>query len=124
MQFHKIWTEQCAATRIIKEQYGIQNALSYVIGEKLMRFVAAAEDHPEFAQQLPQFLSEIRSIFTPEEIDEYLDSFEHQKILAPVPEYDEEEEGETADDLLDNPVTTAEEILRFARIRTMLQAGQ
>jgi hypothetical protein len=50
-EFH-IWIEQCEATETIRERFGLQNALDYLIGEKLFYFVAAAEQHPEFAAEL------------------------------------------------------------------------
>jgi hypothetical protein len=31
IQFHKIWIEQCEATEGIRENYGLQNALDYLI---------------------------------------------------------------------------------------------
>ena len=43
-----------------------------MVGEKLLAFAEAAEEHPEFARALPQFISELRRMFTPEEIDEHL----------------------------------------------------
>jgi hypothetical protein len=38
-QFHKIWVQQCRATRGIKRRFGVKSALDYLIGEKLMNFV-------------------------------------------------------------------------------------
>jgi hypothetical protein len=35
IQFHKIWIDQCEATEGIREHFGLQNALDYLIGEKL-----------------------------------------------------------------------------------------
>ena len=35
IEFHKIWIEQCEATETIRERFGLQNALDYLIGEKL-----------------------------------------------------------------------------------------
>jgi hypothetical protein len=36
MDFHKIWQEQCEATRTIRERFGVENALDYLVGEKLL----------------------------------------------------------------------------------------
>ena len=47
--FHKIWIEQCEAAQGIKEQYGVNKAMGYLIGEKLMGFVQAADRDNEFA---------------------------------------------------------------------------
>ena len=59
MRFEKIWVEQCRATRGIRRRFGAKSALDYLIGEKLIRFAEAAEQHPEFAQELPRFLAAI-----------------------------------------------------------------
>ena len=48
-EFHKIWIEQCAATEEIRERFGLENALDYLIGEKIFSFVMAAERDPDFA---------------------------------------------------------------------------
>ena len=47
--FHKIWIEQCEAAEGIKERYGVNKAMGYLIGEKLMGFVQAADRDNEFA---------------------------------------------------------------------------
>jgi len=83
MQFHKIWIDQCEATKGIRERFGMKSALDYLIGEKLFHFVQAAEQHPEFAAELPAFLAEIERLFKPEEIGEYLDYLEKTKYLVP-----------------------------------------
>ncbi len=123
IQFHKIWIEQCAATKDIRDRFGMKSALDYLIGEKLFHFVQAAEQHPEFATELPAFLAEIARLFKPEQIREYLDYLERTKYLAPQEpafDVDEPEEGED-EEWLDNPIIGAEELLRFSRIRQLLQ---
>src|SRR5258708_22052491 len=72
-QFHRIWIEQCAATKDIREAFGLKNALDYLIGEKLFTFLLISERDPAFATELPAFVSEIRRIFSAEEIHEDLD---------------------------------------------------
>src|SRR6516162_504085 len=67
IQFHKIWIDQCQATKGIREWFGMKSALDYLIGEKLFHFVQAAEQHPEFAAELPAFVAEIERLFQPEE---------------------------------------------------------
>jgi hypothetical protein len=124
IQFHKIWIEQCEATEGIRERFGLNNALDYLIGEKLFHFVHASEQHPEFAAELPAFVAEIRRLFTAAEIRDYLDHLERTKYLAP-PEPDLDIDGldeETEEELWpENPVTGAEELLRFSRARQLLQ---
>ena len=126
IEFHKIWIEQCDATKEIHDLFGLQRALDYLIGEKLFSFVHAAERTPEFAAELPHFVNEIRRIFTAREIRSYLDDLERTKFLSP-PELDGEDSDLDEDDfediIPDNPVLGAQEILRFARIKEMLQAA-
>ena len=83
IEFHKIWIDQCAATEGIRDRFGLEDALDYLIGEKLFTFLMASEQDPQFAAELPAFVDGIRRIFTPEEIRIYLDDLERTKFLAP-----------------------------------------
>jgi hypothetical protein len=125
-EFHKIWIEQCAATENIREQFGTKNALDYLIGEKLFTFVMASEQDADFARELPAFVAAIQRLFPAEEIRGYLDHLQRTKFLAsPEPEIEmEDDEGKQVDEELwpDNPVLGAQELLRFSRIRQLLQA--
>ena len=124
IQFQKIWIEQCKATEEIRDQFGLQRAMDYLIGEKLFSFVMAAEQHPEFAAELPQFVAEIQRLFTAQQIWNYLDNLEQTTFLSPPEAVDDSDlaaEG-SEDEPLDNPVLGAQELLRFARIKEMLQS--
>jgi hypothetical protein len=118
--FHKIWIEQCAATEDIRERFGANNALDYLIGEKLFTFVTASEQDADFAAELPAFVAAIQRLFSAEEIRAYLDHLERAKFLAP-PET-EIEEGDQEEPWPANPVLGAAELLRFSRIRQLLQS--
>jgi hypothetical protein len=104
IRFHKIWVQQCRATRGIKRRFGVKSviqglrpaklheneskplhvfnglahvfdpALDYLIGEKLMNFADAAQGHPEFAAELPRFQAAVWNIFNPYELAGYLSS--------------------------------------------------
>jgi hypothetical protein len=123
IEFHKIWIDQCDATQDIRERFGLQDALDYLIGEKLFTFLMASERDPQFAAELPAFVDQIRRVFTFEEIRTYLDHLERTKFLAPldtdleIEDPDDEIEGEP---WLENPVMGAEELLRFSRGRQLL----
>ena len=122
-EFHKIWIEQCAATEGIRERFGLESALDYLIGEKIFSFVMAAERDPDFAAELPGFIAEIRRLFTAQEIHTYLDELERTKFLAPGEldgEHDPDDEAEE-EPWPDNPVLGAQELLRFSRVRQLLQ---
>ena len=122
IQFHKIWIDRCEATEGIRERFGLDDALHYLIGEKLFSFVHAAEDDPDFAAELPAFVAEIRRIFTPTEIRDFLDELDRTKFFAPAePDDNDLDDGDEEELWQPNPVLAAEELLRFARIRQLLQ---
>ena len=124
-EFHKIWIEQCAATEDIRETFGLDNALDYLIGEKLFTFLLVSERDPEFAAELPAFVAGIRRLFSATEIHAYLDHLERTKFLAPQePDLGTDDLGEELDEepCLENPVMGAEELLRFSRVRQLLQS--
>ena len=41
----KIWIEQCEAARTIEDEFGTDKALAYLIGEKFLNFLEAADRH-------------------------------------------------------------------------------
>jgi hypothetical protein len=71
--FHEIWIEQCEAARDIREAFGLQKALGYLIGEKLLNYIRAADQESAFAGELPRFVEEIQRIFDRAEVQTYLD---------------------------------------------------
>jgi hypothetical protein len=62
MNLHKIWIEQCEAARGIEDEFGTQQALSY-LGEKFLNYLDAAERDADFRAEIPAFTAEIKSIF-------------------------------------------------------------
>lgn len=72
MRFEKIWIEPCRATKAIKRRFGATSRLDYVIGEKLIAFADAATNDPEFARELPRFLSAVWQMFNQFEIAGYV----------------------------------------------------
>ena len=98
--------------------------MDYLIGDKLFAFVEAAEQDSEFARVLPAFVAGIQRLFSAAEIRAYLDDLERTKFLAPPEsETETEDEEEEVDDKPwpANPVLGAQELLRFSRIRQLLQ---
>jgi hypothetical protein len=64
IQFHMIWREQIGAVAAIRSHHGEEAAFDYIVDEKLMNYAEAAEDRPEFAQELPRFVAAIRDAFS------------------------------------------------------------
>jgi hypothetical protein len=87
-------------------------------------FLMASESDRQFAAEVPAFIAEIHRIFTAAEIRGYLDHLENTKFFAPLdPDLDaDDSDDETEDEpWLENPVLGAEELLRFSRLRQLLQ---
>lgn len=87
-KFEHIWRDQCEATISIKARYGEQAAFDYLVGEKLLHFVSAARDHPEFASQLPAFVMEIRQLFPGDTMRSHLEILE-ARLVAKVHDADD-----------------------------------
>src|ERR1700693_709548 len=91
-KMHEIWIEQCDAAQDIKRRYDLKAAFDYVVAEKLLNFASAAADRPEFARELPRFVSEVRRLFTSEEIRTHIARVErehHEKDAAVARDDDE-----------------------------------
>jgi hypothetical protein len=98
-RFQDIWIEQCLAARSIKDQFRLKDAFDYLVGEKLMTYADAASTRPEFARELPQFMSEVRRIFSAKEIAEHLARIEQEELQdAELAMEEPEDDGETEDD--------------------------
>jgi hypothetical protein len=116
---HKIWIEQCEAAQTIKARFGLTAAFDYLVGEKLMSFANAASRHPDFARELPRFVSTVRRMFTPDEIDAQLAQIERSQNERNVDVLEEEEE----DDLLrEGPAAVAECVQQFMLVKELLTA--
>ena len=113
------WTEQCEAAGAIRARYGLKAALDYLVTEKLLNFADAAVSHPDFAQELPAFVAEVRRIFAPHEVAQHLDVIEQAQVAeaAAAPDPDDDFGNEP-------PALLAARAARFATIKQVLVAGQ
>ena len=115
---HQNWIEQCEAARSIRERFGLQAAFDYAVGEKLMNFASAARDYPAFARELPRFVSEVRSMFSVNEIRSHLARLERGQTER------DAETRETDEDEFhyESPARAAERARQFATIKDLLTA--
>jgi len=117
-KFHQIWIEQCEAARGIRERYGLEAAFDYAVGEKLMNFASTARDRPAFARELPRFVSEVRHMFSADEIRTHLGRLEREQA-----ERDADTRDADEDVILDeSPAEAAERVMLFATIKDLLTA--
>ena len=79
----KIWIEQCEAARAIEVEFGVPKALAYLIGEKFLNFLEAADDDAEFRAELPAFVAEIKTIFERFQLAEYLEAARQTEPFDP-----------------------------------------
>jgi hypothetical protein len=61
---------------------GVDSALEYLVGEKLMHFAQAAEERAEFVAELPAFAREVRSIFSLRELEAYFAKLDAAELDA------------------------------------------
>ena len=115
-RWHEVWKEQCEAAGSIRLQYGVASAFDYVVGEKLLNFAEAAEEHPEISRALPQFVSELRRMFTPEEIKEHLARVESARLQRAM------EAMDVYDPALDDLAAADAEAQRFEFVKELLTA--
>ena len=83
MKPHKIWIEQCDAARGIEDEFGTQKALAYLVGEKFINFLEAAEDDTDFRAEIPAFVAEIKTIFERWQLAEYLEKARQKEPFDP-----------------------------------------
>jgi hypothetical protein len=92
----EIWIEQCEATKQIEAEFGTQNALGYLIGEKFLNFLQAAETNAEFRAEIPAFVGGIKTIFETWQLAEYLEVARQSEPFDPSL-YEPLDEEEAAD---------------------------
>ena len=113
---HEIWIEQCEAARNINARYGLKAAFDYIVGEKLLNYAEAASRHPQFATALPQFVSEVRRMFSPENTRTNLARLERE-----LSKKGEDEEDEF---FSETSTAAAERTQRFTIIQELLTADK
>jgi hypothetical protein len=93
MNLCKVWIDQCEAARRIEDEFGTPEALTYLVGEKFLNFLEAAETHPDFLAEVPSFVAEITTIFEPWQLAEYLETARQSEAFDPTL-HDEDEDPE------------------------------
>jgi hypothetical protein len=83
MNLCKIWMEQCEAARAIEDEFGTQKALAYLIGEKFLNYLETAEKDSTFQAELPAFVAEIKRLFEPWQLAEYLEKARQSEPFDP-----------------------------------------
>ena len=69
---HEIIAEWIEAARGIEDDYDVAKAMGYLIGEKFLNFLEVAEKDSEWRETIPTFVTEIKALFEPWKITEFL----------------------------------------------------
>ena len=115
--WHQIWVEQCDAAETIKLRFGLKAAFDYAVAEKLLNFAEAATRHPEFARELPRFVSRVRQLFTAQELEVHLARIEHERHELDMAAMEDDEPP------FENPAAALERTRQFDLIRELLTAN-
>jgi len=91
----RVWVEQCDAARAIEDEFGTDRALAYLVGEKFINFLSAAETDEGFRAEIPAFVAEIRKLFERWQLAAYLDTARKTERFDPS-DYDDPGEAEFA----------------------------
>jgi hypothetical protein len=82
-EMHKIWIEQCEAARGIEDEFGTDKALDYLIDEKFLNFLEAAETNADFRAEIPAFVAKIKTIFERWQLAAYLETVRETGLFDP-----------------------------------------
>ena len=122
MDFHKIWIEQCEAAEQIEGEFGTQKALDYLVGEKFLDFMEAAENDRNFRDEIPGFVAKINGIFEHWQLAQYLETARETEPFDPALfEDDDETEPEEVEEMRqDNIRRCTRDLLLVERARDWL----
>lgn len=97
---HEIWIEQFEAAENIEDDFGTQKALEYLVGEKFLNFLEAAETDADFRAEVPAFVAKIKTLFEQWQLAAYLESARETDPFDPsLFEGDDEFDAEEVEDM-------------------------
>src|SRR5208282_3539830 len=70
----EIIESQVDAARNILEGFGTEKAMGYLIGEKFLNFLEVAETDRTWWQAIPAFVAEIKAMFEPWQLADFLNT--------------------------------------------------
>ena len=78
----EIIADWCQAARGVEDDFGREEAMGYLIGEKFLNFLETAETDREWREAILLFVAEIKSIFERWQLAEYLDTPRRLGVLG------------------------------------------
>ena len=70
----EIIQSQSDAAKNILDDFGPEKAMGYLIGEKFLNFLEVAETDRKWREAIPAFITEIKALFEPNQLAEYLNT--------------------------------------------------
>ena len=120
MEQCKVWIEQCEAARRIEDEFGVRDALAYLVGEKFLNFLEASETHADFRAEIPSFVVEIRTIFEPWQLAEFLETARQTGSFDPALRDEEATPEDVEMDRQEEIARSARDLLLVERARDWL----
>ena len=117
MQPGQLRIEQCEVARRIEDEFGTRQALDYLVGEKFLNFLEAAEADADFRAEIPGFVAEITTIFERWQLAEELERARRTEPFDPGL-YDEDDDPEDAE------MERQDDIRRSARDLLLVELGK
>ena len=71
---HEIIADWIEAARGVEDDYGVEKAMGYLIGEKFLNFLEVAEKDREWREAIPIFVAEIKALFEAWKLAEFLNT--------------------------------------------------
>jgi hypothetical protein len=124
MEQCKVWVEQCEAARRIEDEFGVRDALAYLVGEKFLNFLEASETHADFRAEIPSFVVEIRTIFEPWQLAEFLETARQTGPFDPALRDEEATPEDVEMDRQEEIARSARDLLLVERARDWLLVGR
>ena len=113
-KWHEMWLEQCEPAEGTRVRYGLGSAFDYAVGEKLLNYVQPATQRPDFARELPRFVSRVRSMFTAEEFEAHLARIERERRESVLTDVEVDELD------IDDSTAMAERARQFTLVKELL----
>jgi hypothetical protein len=122
-EFSNIWIAQCDAARGIRDEWGTRKALGYLVGEKFLNYIRAADSGPSWGANVPKFAAKIYRIFTDAELQAYFATATRVGAAGHLCTEAQYRTMRDAGALSEDVVTGATDALLFEHARALLLGG-
>lgn len=115
-----LWPAQLDAARRIRAQYGVQKALGYLVGEKLVGWVRSTDRDPLLAGRLEAMARDVKRAFSEADLRGYFAGVTRVGVEGHVATVDQIERLREAGVIEGDVLTEAEKLVTFERVREMV----